>query len=210
MSAFIPVKDDAAANDRAFAQIRADKLREATDGHDGTWVAHPALVPVARQVFDETVPGPHQIGRELQPPGVTAADLLQIPGGSRTEAGLRQNVRVGIQYVEAWLRGMGAVPLYNLMEDAATAEISRTQVWQWIRHQAALDDGTPVSADLVRRVVREEMDAVRQAIGAPRFDAGRFDEAIALFETLVTSETLPDFLTSLAYARLDEPRLGAA
>jgi malate synthase len=156
------------------------------------------------------VPGHHQIDRELQPPGVTAADLLQIPTGSRTEVGLRQNIRVGIQYVEAWLRGMGAVPLYNLMEDAATAEISRTQVWQWIRHQAALDDGTLVSTDLVHRVVQEEMEAVRKEIGAARFDAGRFDDAIALFETLVTAETLPDFLTSLAYGRLDDSSRGAA
>ena len=203
MSAFIPVKNDPLANEKAFAQVRDDKLREATDGHDGTWVAHPALVPVAREVFDRVVAGSHQIDRELAPPGVAAADLLQIPVGTRTTAGLRQNVRVGIQYMEAWLRGQGAVPLYNLMEDAATAEISRTQAWQWLHHHVTLDDGTPVTLELFQRVLREEMDAVRQEIGAARYDSGRFGLAISLFETLVTSDPLPDFLTTLAYARLD-------
>jgi len=202
MSAFIPVRGNDAANDHAFAQIRSDKVREATDGHDGTWVAHPALVPLAREVFDAHVPGPHQIDRELPAPGVAADDLLEIPTGTRTLAGLRLNVRVGIQYIEAWMRGLGAVPLYNLMEDAATAEISRAQVWQWMHHGAPLDDGSVVTPTLLRTIITDEMHAVRDAIGAERFAAGRFADAIALFESLVTADVMPEFLTSLAYDRL--------
>jgi malate synthase len=202
MSAFIPVKGDDNANVHAFARIRSDKLREASDGHDGTWVAHPALVALAREVFDAHVPGPHQIDRELPPPGVTAWDLLAIPTGTRTLDGLRLNVRVGIQYLEAWLRGLGAVPLYNLMEDAATAEISRAQVWQWMRHQAPLDDGTHVTPALLDTIITEELATVRETLGAARYDAGRFSEATRLFESLVTADTMPDFLTSLAYEHL--------
>jgi malate synthase len=202
MSAFIPVKGDAVANERAFTQVRADKLREASDGHDGTWVAHPALVAVAREVFDAQIPGAHQIARELPPPGVTGGDLLQIPDGTRSEAGLRQNVRVGIQYLEAWLRGRGAVPLDNLMEDVATAEISRTQIWQWRHHKVQLDDGRTITDDLVRMVISEEMATLRGRIGPLIFDRGRFGDAVQLFETLVTTDVLPDFLTTVAYQQL--------
>ncbi|MGQ0647561.1 MAG: malate synthase A [Gemmatimonadaceae bacterium] len=202
MSAFIPVKDDTSANERAFTQIRADKLREVTDGHDGTWVAHPALVSIAREVFDAQVAGPHQIDRERPSPGVAAADLLAIPQGARTEAGLRQNVRVGIRYIEAWLRGVGAVPLYNLMEDAATAEISRAQVWQWMHHHVPLEDGTLLSPALLRMVIDQEMAKVRVELGAEAFATGRFSEATQLFESLVIADSMPDFLTTLAYQHL--------
>jgi malate synthase len=204
MSAFIPVKGDAAANDAAFEKVRADKRREAADGHDGTWVAHPALVPVAREVFAAHLGArDNQLDVARQDVRVSASDLLAVPAGPRTEAGLRLNVRVGVQYIEAWLRGAGAVPLYNLMEDAATAEISRTQIWQWLHHRVALDDGRPVTAALVDRVLDEELAVVRQEIGAARYDAGRFREARALFLRVATETPLIEFLTLPAYEQLD-------
>jgi malate synthase len=182
--------------------VSADKLREVKNGHDGTWVAHPGLVPIAREIFDAHMRGPNQLDNARRDVRVTARDLLQVPTGTRTEAGLRHNVRVGVQYLEAWLRGSGCVPLYNLMEDAATAEISRTQVWQWIHHRAALEDGRPVTADLFRRALDEEMSAVRWSLGAERFDEGRFADAAALFERLSTAESCADFLTLPAYEAL--------
>ena len=135
MSAYIPVKTDPVANEKAIAQVRADKEREAGDGHDGTWVAHPGLVPVAMEIFDRLMPQPNQIAKQLPDYHATAADLLKIPDGQITEAGLKQNVAVGLGYLEAWLRGIGCVPLFNLMEDAATAEISRAQLWQWVHNR---------------------------------------------------------------------------
>jgi malate synthase len=192
MAAFIPVKD-AARNATAMAQVEADKLREARDGHDGTWVAHPGLVELARNVFDAHMPGPHQMHVLREDVAVTAEDLLRVPQGARTEAGLRHSIRVGVQYLEAWLRGLGCVPLYDLMEDAATAEISRTQIWQWIRHGARLDDGRPATAELVRRLLDEEMAA---------FAGGRFADARTIFEELSTSAELADFLTLPAYETL--------
>ena len=203
MAAQIPVRDNPAANEEAFAKVRADKLREVTDGHDGTWVAHPALVPVAREVFDAHMVGPHQLHRLREDVQVTARELLETPRGTRTEAGLRHNVRVGIQYIEAWLRGLGAVPLYNLMEDAATAEISRTQVWQWIHHGAALDDGRRVTAQLLQRVIGEEMEVIGGEVGADRMAAGRFPEAATLFSRLATAPELEEFLTLGAYDLLE-------
>jgi malate synthase len=203
MSAFIPIKSDPEANSAALEKVRADKQREVRDGHDGTWVAHPGLVQVAREVFDTYMhthaPGPNQIERKREDVQVTAQDLLTVPGGSRTEAGLRHNIRVGVQYLEAWLGGLGCVPLYNLMEDAATAEISRSQVWQWIHHRAPLDDGQPVTQERFRKVLDEEVQALSGALGEARFDAGRFREASALFERLSTSETFEEFLTLPAY-----------
>ena len=205
MAAQIPIKNDPEANDRALARVRADKLREVKDGHDGTWVAHPGLVPVAREIFDANMPGPNQLAVTRADVNSTADDLLRVPTGTRTIEGLRHNVRVGIQYIEAWLRGTGCVPLYHLMEDAATAEISRAQVWQWIHHRARLDDtGQVVDATLLERVVDEEMARITRDIGAPRAQQGRFDEARALFTELATSDTLADFLTSAAYAALDD------
>jgi len=202
MAAQIPIKSDPKANDAALAKVRADKLREVTDGHDGTWVAHPGLVPIAREIFDAHMKGPNQLDRKREDVHVTAADLLRIPTGTRTEAGLRLNVRVGVQYLEAWLRGSGCVPLYNLMEDAATAEISRAQVWQWIHHRATLEDGRPITVDLFRGILAAEMSALRDTLGAERFQKGRFVDAIALFERLSTAESFADFLTVPAYELL--------
>jgi malate synthase len=199
MAAQIPIKDDPEANARALDKVRADKLREVREGHDGTWVAHPALVDVAKRVFDEHMPGPNQLDRMREDVHVTADDLVQPPSGTRTEAGLRHNIRVGIQYVEAWLEGQGAVPIYNLMEDAATAEISRTQIWQWLRHGATLDDGRAVTRPLVEQLVAEEFLRVSAEVGQSRFDRGRFDDARALFVRVATSEQLEDFLTIPAY-----------
>ncbi len=168
MAAQIPIKNDPAANDAAMARVRADKEREASDGHDGTWVAHPGLVPLARSVFDAAMPGRNQIAIKRQDIHVAAADLVRIPEGTKTAAGLRQNVAVGIGYIEAWLRGIGCVPLFHLMEDAATAEISRAQIWQWRRHGATLEDGRPVDSALIRQAVSDELARRRLGRGALR------------------------------------------
>jgi len=202
MAAQIPIKDDAAANDAALAKVRADKRREVLAGHDGTWVAHPALVEIARAEFSREMHGPNQLHRLREDVHVTADMLLAPASGTRTEAGLRHNIRVGVQYLEAWLRGLGCVPLYHLMEDAATAEISRAQIWQWLHHQAALDDGRPVAPELVERLTGEELDRIRGEIGAERFDRGRFPDARALFSRVATSADLPEFLTIPAYEQL--------
>ncbi len=201
MAAQIPIKDNPAESERALAKVRADKERESKDGHDGTWVAHPGLVPLATEIFDANMPTPNQLGRipELK---VTRDDLLRIPEGKVTERGLRHNIDVGIQYLEAWLGGNGCVPIYNLMEDAATAEISRTQVWQWVRHGAKLDDGRSVSAALVRALIPEELGKIRGQVGEKRFDGGHFKLASELFERLATSERLEEFLTLVAYEHL--------
>jgi len=202
MAAQIPIKGDSAANDAALEKVRADKLREVRDGHDGTWVAHPGLVPVARAVFDAHMPGANQIGNRRLDFTCDEADLLRVPEGTRTETGLRQNVHVAVLYLESWLRGTGCVPLFDLMEDAATAEISRAQIWQWLHHRAALDDGRVVTRDLVGRVFDEEIGKIRAAQGDERFEAGRFAEARQLFEDLCTSDGLADFLTVPAYERV--------
>jgi malate synthase len=198
MAAQIPIKNDPEASRAALERVRADKLREVTDGHDGTWVAHPGLVALAREIFDEHMQSPNQIERLRDDVRATATDLLRVPEGTRTEAGLRQNVRVGVRYLEAWLRGNGCVPLYHLMEDAATAEISRAQVWQWIRHQTALEDGRPVTAELFRSVLEQEMEHVRAELGE-RYSSSRFALARELFEKLSTSATFEEFLTLPAY-----------
>ena len=202
MAAQIPIKDDPAANELALGRVRADKLREVTDGHDGTWVAHPGLVPVAREIFDAHMKGPNQIDRARNGVTVTRDDLLSVPVGTRTDAGLRHNIRVGVQYLEAWLRGNGCVPLYNLMEDAATAEISRAQVWQWLHYGVTTDDGVAVSPARFRHAVDEEMARVRREVGDARFATGRFEEARALFERLSTAPAFEDFLTLAAYEML--------
>jgi malate synthase len=203
MAAQIPIKDDPKANEAALAKVRADKLREVRDGHDGTWVAHPALVPIAREIFDQGMTGPNQISKSRDDVQADEAILIATPSGTRSEAGLRLNIRVGIQYLEAWLRGMGCVPLYHLMEDAATAEISRAQVWQWIKHGATLEDGRPVTREFVKKCTDEEMRRIEQEIGVQRFDVGRFPEARAIFERVATSETLQEFLTLPAYDVLE-------
>jgi malate synthase len=198
MAAQIPIRDDLAANEAAMEKVRADKRREAGDGHDGTWVAHPGLVAIAKEIFDREMPQPNQIARKRQDVHVTARDLLAVPEGTITEAGLRQNINVGIGYIEAWLRGTGCVPLYNLMEDAATAEISRAQVWQWTRHRAKLEDGRTVDVALCRDCVAEELSKLRRAAGP----SARYDEAAQLFTELIEAPGFPEFLTLPAYDRI--------
>ena len=195
MAAQIPIKNDPTANEAALAKVREDKLREVKAGHDGTWVAHPGLVPLALEVFDAHMPEPNQIALARRTITVTAPDLLEVPRGAITERGLRHNIDVGIQYLEAWLRGSGCVPIYNLMEDAATAEISRSQVWQWVRHGARLETGVTVTADLVRQTIREEMSRLP--------DTGSFKIASRVFEGMMTTEGFPEFLTLVAYEYID-------
>ena len=196
MAAQIPIKGDPTANEAAFAKVCADKEREAGNGHDGTWVAHPDLVPVAMEVFNRLMPSANQLGKARDDVAVTAADLLQVHEGERSEEGLRENIRIGVQYIEAWLRGRGAVPLYNLMEDAATAEISRAQVWQWLQHGATLADGRKVTPDLFRACLADEM----KKLGA---EGGRFPEAIELFSKMSLSDVFEEFLTLPAYRLID-------
>ncbi len=203
MAAQIPIKNDPEANERALEKVRQDKLREVRAGHDGTWVAHPGLVSVAREVFDAAMPGPHQIACRREDVSVSAADLLRVPEGEITDHGLRVNIDVGIQYLESWLRGVGCVPIYNLMEDAATAEISRAQVWQWIRHEARTSDGRPVTPARVRRVIAEELEKLREHLGPERFDSGRFELAARLFDNMMTRDDFQEFMTLAAYEYLD-------
>jgi malate synthase len=207
MAAFIPSRRDPEVNAIALSKVRDDKEREAGDGFDGTWVAHPDLVPVARAVFDEVLgERPNQVFRRRGEVAVTAADLIgtRIWGGKVTEAGLRQNINVALQYLESWLRGVGAAAIHNLMEDAATAEISRSQIWQWIRHGARLaGEGPQVTPALVQLLAREELGRIRQAIGEETFAQGRFDEARQLLEQVALSEEFPEFLTVPAYNYID-------
>jgi malate synthase len=203
MAAFIPIKGDPAANEKALAQVREDKLREVKNGHDGTWVAHPGLVPVARAIFDEHMKGPHQLDNLRTDVKVGEAELLKVPRGTRTEEGLRHNIRVGVQYMAAWLDGLGCVPLYNLMEDAATAEISRAQVWQWIHHGATLEDGRQVTPELFRQEFAEEMARLEQEGAPQRYGVEQFARARQLFERLSTTPTFEEFLTLPAYEALN-------
>jgi malate synthase len=192
MSAFIPVKNDEEANAKAFEQVRIDKEREAGNGHDGTWVAHPGLVPVALEVFDRLMPTPNQLGK-IPDVKITAKDLLTLPEGTITEAGVKLNVSVGLQYIEAWLKGSGAVPINNLMEDAATAEISRAQLWQWIKHGAKLEDGRAVTLEMVKSVLEAELD---------RLGHERFSQAAELLLEVSTHDPFIDFLTVPGYRQL--------
>src|SRR5881392_2402666 len=205
MAAQIPVKNDPKANEEAFAKVRADKEREGNDGHDGTWVAHPGMVQLALDVFNARMPQPNQIERKRDDVKVTARDLLDFqPHEPITEAGLRQNVSVGVQYLEAWLRGRGAVPIFNLMEDAATAEISRAQVWQWIRHpRGVLDDGRKVTKELFRSVLNKELAKIKTQMGEKRFANGKFDVARELFDRITTDDEFAEFLTLPSYEKLD-------
>jgi malate synthase len=195
MAAQIPIKGDPEANQRALDKVRQDKLREVKAGHDGTWVAHPGLVPVAKEIFDEYMPGPNQIHVKREDVHVTAEDLLRPHQGEITAAGLQQNVDVGIQYLEAWLNGNGCVPIYNLMEDAATAEISRSQVWQWVRHGVKLADGRPVTSELVRDAIGREL---REKPGSPNKQL-----AASLFADMMTRPGFEEFLTLAAYNHID-------
>ncbi|MEH7107724.1 malate synthase A [Bacillus sp. JJ1764] len=204
MAAQIPIKNNPEANEEAFGKVRADKEREARDGHDGTWVAHPGLVPVAMEVFNREMPTPNQIHTSKQQKvTITAKDLLEVPGGTITEQGVRTNINVGIQYVASWLSGRGAAPIYNLMEDAATAEISRAQLWQWIRHpKGVLADGRKVTAEMYHQLKEEELEKIKREIGEPAFEGGRFDEAVSLYDKLILNDDYVDFLTLPGYELL--------
>ena len=203
MAAQIPIKSDLAANEIALEKVRQDKLREVKAGHDGTWVAHPGLVPIAMEIFNQYMKGPHQLSKLREEVKSSAKDLLSVPNGTITEAGLRINVNVGVQYLEAWLGGLGCVPLYHLMEDAATAEISRTQIWQWIHHKVKTAEGQIINGELVKKVVREELEKIHQSIGPEKFGPGKFKLASELFEKMSTQPNCPEFLTLFAYDYLD-------
>jgi malate synthase len=207
MAAFIPSRRDPQVNEVALAKVQEDKERESGDGFDGTWVAHPDLVPVAREVFERVLrEKPHQKERLREDVQVAAQDLMNfnVAGGEVTEEGLRNNISVALQYLEAWLRGIGAVAIFNLMEDTATAEIARAQVWQWIHHPtAALSDGRKITSDLCHGMIPEELDKIKEMYGADLFAAGKFDLASELFETLIKAETFIDFLTLIAYNYLE-------
>lgn len=205
MAAQIPIKGDEEANAAAFDKVREDKRREVTDGHDGTWVAHPALVAVALEEFNEHMTEPNQIARKRDDVEVTAEGLVEVPTGSITENGLRVNCSVGVQYIASWLRGNGAAPINHLMEDAATAEISRTQVWQWIRHpEGKLEDGRKITGELVDQVLEEELQKLQQQFGKDVYDTGRFEEAAGLFRRLVLNDDFIEFLTVPGYDQLEE------
>ena len=200
MAAQIPIKGDAQANEEAMSRVRADKQREASDGHDGTWVAHPGLVAVAKAEFDKVMPQPNQIERKREDVHVTAADLLAVPDGTISEGGLRININVGLLYLESWLRGSGCVPIYNLMEDAATVEISRAQVWQWIHHQkGVLSDGRKVTVELFRQFMAEELEKIKAMLGEREFAARPFPAASSILDHIITNDQFVEFLTIPAY-----------
>ena len=199
MAAFIPIKGDEKANAAAIDKVRKDKELEVRNGHDGTWVAHPGLVGVAMDIFDQKMPTPNQIHVKREDLNVTAKDLLTPPQGTITEAGLRLNINVGILYIESWLKGVGAAALYNLMEDAATAEISRTQVWQWIQRRCSLDDGRMITYSMVSEMIPQELEKIREYVGDERYSRGRFAKATELFDELIQSRDFVEFLTLPAY-----------
>jgi len=204
MAAQIPIKNDEQANIQALAKVRADKEREVTDGHDGTWVAHPALVPLAMQIFDEHMPGDNQLDRLREDVHVSAPDLLQVAKGKITEAGLRDNISIAVQYMAAWLGGNGCVPLNNLMEDAATAEISRAQVWQWVHHETGvLDEGRNVTYELFKTFLGEELEKIREKVGEAQFSSGNYEHAAELMERITVQDEFAPFLTSVAYQDID-------
>lgn len=203
MAAQIPIKDNPQANEVALQNVREDKEREAKAGHDGTWVAHPGLVEIAKEVFDKYVKGPNQIHIKRNDVYVTSKDLLSVPKGETTEEGLRMNINVGILYLEAWLRGLGCVPLYSKMEDAATAEISRTQVWQWVHHGAKLSNNSKVDIHLVRKIISEELEKIKKLAGYEKFNSGKYQVAAKLFEEITQKDYFDEFLTLEAYKYID-------
>jgi len=206
MAAFIPSRRDADVNRVAMAKVKEDKEREAADGFDGTWVAHPDLVGVATEAFDRVLGDrPNQLSRQRPEVSVSAGQIVdvRVPGAAISEEGLRLNVSVGIQYIESWLRGVGAAGINNLMEDVATAEISRSQVWQWVRHGSRLVDGQAVSAELVREIADDEMAKLRERVGKEVWAKSRYDEARAVFEQVSLAEDFPAFLTLVAMKHID-------
>lgn len=202
MAAQIPIKNDEEANAKAIEKVRADKSLEVKNGHDGTWVAHPGLVSVAMEIFDKNMPSKNQIFNKREDFNATAANLIEASKGTITEAGIRQNINVGILYIESWLRGVGAAAIYNLMEDAATAEISRTQIWQWINSRATTDEGKIITAIYVQQLIPEEIEKIKEYVGVEAFENGKFNEAIALFKDLVFEKEYVEFLTLPAYDML--------
>ncbi len=204
MAAQIPIKSDPKANEEALARVRADKHREATDGHDGTWVAHPGLVQIAMEEFDAVMKGPNQIDRKRDDVHVTAAELVAVPVGTITEAGLRNNINVSLQYMEAWLQGSGSVPIFNLMEDAATVEIARSQIWQWIHHpKGVLTDGRKITVELFRQLATEELQKIEAGMSAEQLTKRQFKTAATIIDKLITDDTFVDFLTLPAYQYLN-------
>lgn len=199
MAAQIPVKNNEAENEIAYAKVRADKEREVKNGHDGTWVAHPGLVKVAKDIFDEYMPSPNQIDKKFDEYQISEADLLEIPKGTITEKGVRKNINVGILYIESWLMGVGAAALYNLMEDAATAEISRTQIWQWLKNEAKLDDGRTLLPEMILNWQVEELQKIKEYVGEKRFTSGKFELATEIFNGIVLNDRFVEFLTLEAY-----------
>jgi malate synthase len=202
MAAQIPISGDAAANDAAMAKVRADKLREASAGHDGTWVAHPGLIPIAMAIFDQHMPGPNQLAKARDDVEVGAADLLAVPAGTITAAGFRGNIEVALRYLAAWLDGLGCVPIHHLMEDAATAEIARSQLWQWQRHGARLDDGRPIDAALFAGELAGVLAALQVEPAASTPGHARLALAAQLVADATAADQLPDFLTLIAYPHL--------
>lgn len=203
MAAQIPVKNDDAANKVAFDKVRADKEREAVDGHDGTWVAHPGMVQLVKDIFDKVMPTPNQINKKRVDVRVSAEDLVRLPAGEITEGGLRTNINVGIQYIAAWLSGRGAVPINNLMEDAATAEISRAQVWQWVRYpKGEFVDGRKVTMELVEEIMQEELSVIEEQYGTDTYRKGNFGQAAQIFDSLIKQDSFAEFLTIPAYKEL--------
>ena len=207
MAAFIPSRRDEEINEIAFTRVTEDKTREAADGCDGTWVAHPDLVDLVTEIFDEVLgDAPNQLSKQRPEVSVDAADLMRfdVAGGQITEGGVRQNVDVAIQYLASWLRGVGAAAIYNLMEDAATAEISRSQIWQWIHSESATNQGVSITPAFIRKIADEEAERLRSELGHAIYDASRFEEAKALFETVALSEDFPEFLTLSGYTILED------
>ncbi|GAA0892397.1 malate synthase A [Fulvivirga kasyanovii] len=203
MAAQVPIKEDPEANEAALDKVRADKVNEVRNGHDGTWVAHPGLVKVAENAFNEYMPTLNQIHVKRSDVMITAEQLLEVPKGTITENGLRTNINVGILYIESWLRGNGAAAIYHLMEDAATAEISRTQVWQWLKNGATLDDGRVITEDMYEQLKAEELEKIKAYVGEENYKNGRFDQAISIFDKLVKSDDFKEFLTIPAYQLID-------
>lgn len=203
MAAQIPIKNDDKANEEALSKVKADKEREATDGHDGTWVAHPGLISIAKEVFDKLMPEQNQISKKRDDVSVSAKDLLEVPKGNITEKGLRHNINVAILYLEAWLNGNGCVPIYNLMEDAATAEISRAQIWQWIHNEnGRFNDGRKITAEIYSEFAKEEMEKIRRMVGEENFYGGKYLVAKELMDILSLNGKFKDFLTLIAYEKL--------
>jgi len=202
MAAQIPINNNPVANEKALEKVRLDKEREVKNGHDGTWVAHPGLVKIAKDIFDKYMPQPNQLDKLREDDRITAADLITVPSGTVTENGIRKNISVGIMYLESWLRGNGCVAINNLMEDAATAEISRTQIWQWLKFNVRLDDGRKLTDELYHSLLDEEIAKIRHLVGEGNIHNTKFDEATALFDKLVRTNEFEEFLTTKAYREI--------